>query len=157
MTQTGGRLLRVKPYLDPGETFCMTYGDGLSDIDISASIDFHNDNGKEATLTAITPPGRYGALTIEDRLIMEFKEKPAGDGNLINGGFFVLEPSVLDRISGDSMPWELDPLTTLAEDNQLTAFRHNGFWQHMDTLRDKNVLEELWASGNAPWKKWDQD
>lgn len=154
-TQTGGRLKRVRQYLDPNETFCMTYGDGLSDIDIAASIRHHKEKGLEATLTAVVPPGRFGALTVEDGIITEFKEKPEGDNAMINGGFFVLEPSVIDRISGDSMPWEQDPLTSLAEDGQLSAYRHHGFWQHMDTLRDKIVLEELWNSGDAPWRVWD--
>jgi len=153
-TMTGGRLKRVADHLTPGETFCMTYGDGVADIDIAASIKFHKEKGNEATLTAVTPPGRYGATVIEDGNVTEFIEKPAGDGGLINGGFFVLEPSVINRISGDEMPWEADPLTSLAGDGQLSAYRHHGFWQPMDTLREKNYLEQLWTSGKAPWKVW---
>ena len=153
-TMTGGRLKRVADHLDPNESFCMTYGDGVADIDISASIAFHKEQGREATLTAVTPPGRFGATIIEQDAVKEFTEKPAGDNGLINGGFFVLEPSVIDRISGDDMPWENDPLSGLAKDGQLSAFRHEGFWQPMDTLREKNYLEQLWADGKAPWRVW---
>lgn len=153
-TMTGGRLKRVAGHLTPGETFCMTYGDGVADIDITASIQFHKDQGREATLAAVSPPGRFGATVIENGAVKEFTEKPAGDNGLINGGFFVLEPSVIERISGDDMPWELDPLTGLAKDGQLSAFHHEGFWQPMDTLREKNYLEKLWSNGNAPWKVW---
>lgn len=152
-TMTGGRLKRVGHLLGD-EPFCMTYGDGVSDVDISALIAFHKTNGLEATLTAVRPPGRYGATVIEGDQVTRFEEKPAGDGGRINGGFFVLNPSVLDRIDGDAMPFELDPLTGLARDGQLGAFIHDGFWQPMDTLRDKTQLEALWASGNPPWKTW---
>ena len=153
-TMTGGRLKRVASHLKPDETFCMTYGDGVADIDITASIKFHKEKGTEATLTAVSPPGRYGATVIEDGNVTEFVEKPAGGGGLINGGFFVLEPSVIDRIADDATPWESTPLTGLAHDRQLSAFHHRGFWQPMDTLREKNYLEQLWASGNAPWRVW---
>lgn len=154
ITMTGGRLKRVADYLDPGETFCMTYGDGLADINISELIAFHKSEGREATLTAVAPPGRFGATVIEDNAVKEFIEKPAGDNGLINGGFFVLEPSVLERIAGDEIPWENEPLTGLAADGQLSAYRHTGFWQPMDTLREKNYLEQLWTDGNAPWRIW---
>lgn len=153
-TMTGGRLKRIAHHLEPGETFCMTYGDGVADIDISASIEFHKNQGREATLTAVAPPGRFGATVIEQGQVTEFVEKPAGDNGLINGGFFVLETSVLDRISGDETHFEAEPLTTLAKDRQLSAYQHSGFWQPMDTLRDKNYLESLWAEGNAPWGIW---
>lgn len=152
-TMTGGRLKRIGHLLDD-EPFCMTYGDGVSDVDIGALVEFHRGHGREATLTAVVPPGRYGATVIEGDRVVRFEEKPAGDGGLINGGFFVLNPSVLDRISGDSMPFESEPLSTLAADGQLAAFVHKGFWQAMDTLRDKNQLEALWASGSPPWKSW---
>lgn len=154
-TMTGGRLKRVAGYLDPDETFCMTYGDGVADVDIAKLIAFHKAEGREATLTAVAPPGRFGATVIENGAVKEFVEKPAGDNGLINGGFFVLEPSVLSRISGDDMPWENDPLTGLAADGQLSAYRHTGFWQPMDTLREKNHLENLWNNGKAPWRVWD--
>ncbi|WP_169543355.1 glucose-1-phosphate cytidylyltransferase [Sneathiella aquimaris] len=153
-TMTGGRLKRVAHHLEPGETFCMTYGDGVSDVDIGASIAFHKEQGREATLTAVAPPGRFGATIIKDGAVTEFVEKPKGDNGLINGGFFVLEPSVIDRIEGDAMPFEDAPLSGLAADGQLSAFHHGGFWQPMDTLRDRNHLEELWASGKAPWRIW---
>lgn len=154
LTMTGGRLKRVRDYLE-SETFCFTYGDGLSDIDISALIDHHKAKGKLATVTAVRPPGRYGALDIgEDCSVGGFKEKPRGDGAWINGGFFVLEPEVIDRIDGDSTSWEQEPLTALAHEAQLTAFQHSGFWQPMDTLRDRNELENLWAKQQAPWKVW---
>ncbi|MZR31225.1 glucose-1-phosphate cytidylyltransferase [Sneathiella litorea] len=154
-TMTGGRLKRVASYLEPNETFCMTYGDGVADVDIAKLISFHKTEGREATLTAVAPPGRFGATVIENGAVKEFVEKPAGDNGLINGGFFVLEPSVLARISGDDMPWENDPLTSLAADNELSAYRHRGFWQPMDTLREKNYLEQLWANDKAPWRVWD--
>lgn len=154
-TMTGGRLKRVASYLDPDETFCMTYGDGVADVDIAKLTAFHKAEGREATLTAVAPPGRFGATVIENGAVKEFVEKPAGDNGLINGGFFVLEPYVLDRISGDDMPWENDPLTGLAADGQLSAFRHKGFWQPMDTLREKNYLEKLWNDGKAPWRVWE--
>jgi glucose-1-phosphate cytidylyltransferase len=153
-TMTGGRLKRVASYLAPEETFCMTYGDGVADVDISELVKFHKSEGREATLTAVAPPGRFGATVIENGAVTKFVEKPAGDNGLINGGFFVLEPSVLKRIAGDSTSWENEPLTGLAADNQLSAFRHKGFWQPMDTLREKNYLESLWENGKAPWHVW---
>lgn len=152
-TMTGGRLKRVAPYIK-NETFCFTYGDGVSDIDISALIAHHRAAGRLATVTAIQPPGRYGALHINGDAVHHFQEKPGGDGAWINGGFFVLEPSVLDYIGGDETVWEQQPLQRLASHGQLTAYRHHGFWQAMDTLREKNCLEELWSSGKAPWKSW---
>ena len=152
-TTTGGRLKRVGHLLGD-EPFCMTYGDGLSDVNIGELIDFHTGHGLEATVTAVIPPGRYGATVIEGDKVVRFEEKPAGDGGYINGGFFVLNPSVLDRIEGDAMPFEFEPLMGLAADGQLGAFVHKGFWQAMDTLRDKNHLESLWASGSPPWKTW---
>ena len=153
-TLTGGRLKRVREYCG-NETFCFTYGDGLADIDISALIAHHKEKGKLATVTAVRPPGRYGALDIgEDYSVVGFKEKPRGDGAWINGGFFVLEPEVIDRINGDRTSWEQDPLTSLANDGELTAFQHSGFWQPMDTLRDRNELESLWSKQQAPWKVW---
>jgi len=154
-SMTGGRLRQVRQYLDD-ETFCMTYGDGVCDIDITAELEFHRKSGLLATMGAIKPPGRFGAFTLQpkDRSVREFCEKPDGDGAWINGGFFVLEPKVLEYIESDAVPWELEPLQRLAAEGQLGAFRHTGFWQPMDTLRDKHVLEELWASGKAPWKVW---
>ena len=154
-SMTGGRLGRVAEYVKNEDAFCFTYGDGVSDIDISASIEFHKQHGKAATLTATYPPGRFGALDIKNHQVLNFKEKPKGDGAMINGGFFVLKPSVLQYIQGDQTIWEQEPLMKLAESGQLMAFEHQGFWQPMDTLRDKHLLEELWASGKAPWKKWD--
>ncbi len=153
-SMTGGRLARVSEYIQDEEAFCFTYGDGVSDVDISALVKFHKSHGKDATLTATFPPGRFGALDITDSQINCFKEKPKGDGAMINGGFFVLSPKVLKRISGDDSTWEQEPLNGLAEDGQLMAFEHSGFWQPMDTLRDKNYLEELWSSGKALWKTW---
>ncbi|WP_114154228.1 glucose-1-phosphate cytidylyltransferase [Chromobacterium haemolyticum] len=153
-SMTGGRLGRVADYVKNEEAFCFTYGDGVSDIDISATIEFHRQHGKAATLTATYPPGRFGALDIQSNQVMSFKEKPKGDGAMINGGFFVLSPKVLEYIKGDSTVWEQEPLMRLAEDGQLMAYEHPGFWQPMDTLRDKHLLEELWMSGKAPWKKW---
>jgi glucose-1-phosphate cytidylyltransferase len=153
-TMTGGRLKRIARHLAPGETFCMTYGDGVADIDISALIAFHRAHGKAATLTAVRPPGRFGAIVLESSAVTRFVEKPQGDGGFINGGFFVLEPSVLDMIEGDETVWEAAPLEGLAARGQLHAFRHDGFWQPMDTLRDKGVLEEQWRSGRAPWAVW---
>lgn len=152
-TMTGGRLKRVAPYIGQ-ETFCFTYGDGVSDIDISSLIDAHKKAGRQATVTAIQPPGRYGALMIENGSVHHFQEKPAGDGAWINGGFFVLEPSVIGEIGGDETVWEQAPLQQLAARGQLTSYQHHGFWQAMDTLREKNHLEELWATGKAPWKSW---
>ena len=152
-TQTGGRLRRVRDYLDDG-TFCFTYGDGLSNVDIGASIRFHREQKRLATLTAVQPAGRFGALDIVDKRITRFEEKPQGDGSWINGGFFVLEPAVLEHIDSDATVWEREPLEQLARDGQLSAFTHRGFWQPMDTLRDKMRLEDLWQSGEAPWKVW---
>ncbi|MDF3162401.1 glucose-1-phosphate cytidylyltransferase [Pseudomonas proteolytica] len=154
-SMTGGRLRRVAEYVKNEESFCFTYGDGVGDIDISATIDFHKKHGKAATLTATYPPGRFGALDIRQGQVLNFKEKPKGDGAMINGGFFVLKPQVLDYIGDDSCVWEQEPLMTLAADNQLMAYEHQGFWQPMDTLRDKHLLEELWTSGKAPWKSWE--
>jgi glucose-1-phosphate cytidylyltransferase len=153
-TLTGGRLKRVAPYLKDEQEFCFTYGDGVSDIDIRASIEFHRKHGKLATVTAVKPPGRYGALERTGGNVTGFAEKPRGDGGLINGGFFVLSPRCFDFIAGDQVAWEGAPLTRLAEMGELMAFEHLGFWQPMDTLREKNLLEELWASGKAPWKNW---
>ena len=154
-SMTGGRLRRVADYVRDEKDFCFTYGDGVSDIDISASIAFHRSHGKAATLTATFPPGRFGALDMENGRVNSFREKPKGDGAMINGGFFVLSPSVLSELKDDSTVWEQDPLVNLADRGELMAFEHTGFWQPMDTLRDKHLLEELWASGRAPWKKWD--
>lgn len=153
-SMTGGRLARVADYVKDEEAFCFTYGDGVSDVDISATIAFHRKHGKAATLTAAFPPGRFGSLDIHDDRVLSFKEKPRGDGASINGGFFVLSPEVLSYLGGDDTIWEQDPLMRLAEEGELMAFHHEGFWQPMDTLRDKHLLEELWASGNAPWKTW---
>jgi glucose-1-phosphate cytidylyltransferase len=153
-TATGGRLKRVRSYLDPAEPFCFTYGDGLADIDISALISFHRSHGKLATVTAVIPPGRYGALALDGDRVERFVEKPSGDEGFINGGFFVLNHSVIDRIEGDFTSWEVGPLEELARDGELRAFAHRGFWHAMDTLRDKNLLEENWRSGRAPWKVW---
>jgi glucose-1-phosphate cytidylyltransferase len=152
-TQTGGRLRRVRHFVED-ETFCFTYGDGLADVDIGASIRFHREQRRLATLTAVQPAGRFGALDIEDKRITRFEEKPQGDGSWINGGFFVLEPQALALIEDDSTVWERGPMERLAQDGQLSAFTHRGFWQPMDTLRDKTRLEELWQSGQAPWKVW---
>lgn len=153
-TMTGGRLKRIRHLLPEDEPFCMTYGDGVSDVDIGKLVAFHKAHDLDATVTAVRPPGRYGATVIEDDRVLRFEEKPAGDGGRINGGFFVLEPRVLDRVTSDSMPFESAPLARLAADGQLAAFLHDGFWQPMDTLRDRTQLEELWASGNPPWKTW---
>jgi glucose-1-phosphate cytidylyltransferase len=154
-SMTGGRLGRVYEYLKEEDFFCCTYGDGVGDIDITAAINFHRHHGRWATLTATYPPGRFGAMDIQNRQVMRFKEKPKGDGAMINGGFFVLSPKVLSLIKGDHTVLEQEPLVSLAEMGQLMAFEHHGFWQPMDTLRDKHHLEELWASGRAPWKTWD--
>jgi len=153
-TLTGDRLKRVAPFVASEEAFCLTYGDGVADIDIAAEIAFHKQHGKWATVTAVYPPGRYGALQLDGESVSGFMEKPQGDGGLINGGFFVLSPKCLDLIDGDDTAWEAAPLTTLANMGELRAFVHRGFWQAMDTLRDKNRLEELWLSGKAPWKIW---
>lgn len=154
-SMTGGRVKRVAQYLDADQPFCMTYGDGLSDVDISASIDFHKAQGREATVTVVRPSGRFGATKLDGDKVTDFVEKPAGEGDFINGGFFVLEPSVLNRIAGDSTIWEREPLEGLAREGQLSAFQHDGFWQPMDTLREKRLLEDLWTGGSAPWKAWD--
>lgn len=155
-TMTGGRLRRVKNYVSDEKAFCFTYGDGVGDIDITNLIQFHQAHGKHATLTATRPPGRYGALKLgPDDDVEYFQEKPQGDGSWINGGFFVLSPQVLDRIAADATSWEDEPLSGLARDGQLSAFKHDGFWQPMDTLREKNLLNELWVTGKAPWKVWE--
>ncbi|MCC8342193.1 glucose-1-phosphate cytidylyltransferase [Pseudomonas stutzeri] len=153
-SMTGGRLRRVSDYVKHEQAFCFTYGDGVGDIDIAETVRFHRAHGKAATLTATYPPGRFGALDIRNGQVMNFKEKPKGDGAMINGGFFVLTPQVLDYLTDDSTIWEQEPLMNLANDGQLMAYEHQGFWQPMDTLRDKNHLEELWDSGEAPWKTW---
>ena len=153
-TLTGGRLKRVAGYVKDDEAFCFTYGDGVADIDISAEMTFHKRHGKWATVTAVQPPGRYGALQMNGKQVASFTEKPRGDGGLINGGFFILSPRCLEFIAGDHSSWESESLIRLAGEGQLMAFEHDGFWQPMDTLRDKNHLEELWQSGNAPWKMW---
>lgn len=154
-SMTGGRLRRVADYVRHEDAFCFTYGDGVGNMDISATIAFHKRHGKDATLTATYPPGRFGALDISNGQVLNFKEKPKGDGAMINGGFFVLSPKVLDRLYADSTVWEQEPLMGLANDGQLMAFEHAGFWQPMDTLHDKNLLEKLWQSGAAPWKSWE--
>lgn len=151
---TGGRLKRVGDYLRNEDSFCFTYGDGLSDVDIGKVIAFHRSHGKLATVTAVHPPGRYGALERDGNQVTGFIEKPRGDGGLINGGFFVLSPKCLDFIDADNTPWEAAPMITLALQGEMMAYEHDGFWQPMDTLREKNLLEDLWASGNAPWKVW---
>jgi glucose-1-phosphate cytidylyltransferase len=153
-TMTGGRLKAVRQYLTPGEPFCFTYGDGVASIDVKKLIEFHRSHGKRATITSVAPPGRFGALEFDGDRVLRFREKPAGDGGQINGGFFVADPSVLDLIDGPETTWEAGPLESLAHDGELMAYRHTGFWQPMDTLRDKIFLEELWQSGNAPWKCW---
>jgi len=153
-TLTGGRLRRVRRYVENESAFCFTYGDGVSDVNIADLIDFHRQHGRQATVTAVQPPGRYGALQMKDSAVLGFTEKPRGDGGLINGGFFVLSPQVLDLIEGDQTSWEGTPLVRLAAIDQLRAYVHNGFWQPMDTLREKNLLEDLWANNRAPWKTW---
>jgi len=153
-TMTGGRLKRVARYLAPDESFFLTYGDGVADVDLAALAAFHKAHGKQATVTAVSPPGRYGALEIDAGRVERFIEKPPGDNGLINGGFFVLKPEVVSRIADDSTTFEGEPLEGLARDHELMAFRHDGFWAAMDTLRDKNHLEALWASGEAPWRLW---
>ncbi|OEZ31553.1 MULTISPECIES: glucose-1-phosphate cytidylyltransferase [Variovorax] len=154
-TMTGGRLKRVAPYVRDEELFCFTYGDGVADLNISELIAFHKAQKVKATLTATFPPGRFGALDLQADKVRSFQEKPKGDGAMINGGFFVLSPSVIDYIADDASVWEREPLERLATEGQLAAFKHGGFWQPMDTLRDKTHLEELWASGRAPWKVWE--
>jgi glucose-1-phosphate cytidylyltransferase len=155
-TMTGGRLKRIASHLDD-EPFCFTYGDGVADVDLHSLIEFHRMSGRIATMTAIQPPGRYGALNIEGNFIRQFQEKPKGDGAWVNGGFFVLEPEVINYIQGDNTIWEREPLERLAAEGQLCAYKHRGFWQAMDTMRDKIKLEELWTSGKAPWKVWDRE
>lgn len=152
-TMTGGRIKRVRDYLD-GEDFCLTYGDGVSSVDIGALIAFHKSHGRLATVTAVQPPGRFGSIEVRDGRVTNFLEKPRGDGGWINGGFFVLKPGSIDLIDGDNTLWEQEPLRNLANSGQLAAYTHPGFWQPMDTLRDKHHLEDLWASGDAPWKVW---
>jgi len=152
-TMTGGRLGRVREYLDDG-AFCFTYGDGVGNVDITKAVAFHRAEGRAATITGVQPAGRYGALEIEDSRVLRFQEKPDGDGAWINGGFFVLEPSVIDLITDDAIVWERKPLETLAARGQLCGYKHAGFWQPMDTLREKSQLEDLWSSGKAPWKIW---
>ena len=154
-SMTGGRLLRVRDYIKDDDSFCFTYGDGVADLDISKSIEFHRSHGKAATMTATYPPGRFGSIVLKGNKVSSFKEKPKGDGVSINGGFFVLSPQVLDYINDDLTIWEEDPLIRLAQDEELMAFVHHGFWQPMDTVHDRNTLESLWASGNAPWKVWE--
>ena len=151
-TLTGGRLARVRDFLD--DTFCFTYGDGVADVDVAALIAHHHAEGRQATLTAVQPPGRYGALGLDGNQVHNFQEKPDGDGGWINGGYFVLEPSVIDLVDGDHCIWEQAPLSQLASSGQLTSYFHHGFWQPMDTLRDRQKLEELWGAGRAPWKVW---
>lgn len=153
-TQTGGRLARVGHLLREEEAFCLTYGDGVSDVDITGLIDFHRAHGRQATVTAVIPPGRFGALQRDGNRVSAFTEKPAGDGGMINGGFFVLSPAVLDRIADDATVWEQAPLKGLVRDGELMAFDHHGFWQPMDTLRDRDTLQTLWDEGSAPWKQW---
>ena len=153
-TMTGGRLKRVARYLQDEDAFCFTYGDGGADVDISEAIRFHQQHGKLATVTAVLPPGRYGALERQGDSVAGFTEKPRGDGGWINGGFFVLSPKVISLIANDQTSWEAAPLNQLAQSDQLMAYEHSGFWQPMDTLREKNLLEDLWQSGNAPWKNW---
>lgn len=153
-TATGGRLKRVGHFIDDDEPFCFTYGDGVSNVNITQQIDFHRRHGRAATVCAVTPPGRFGALEIADGRVARFQEKPHGEGGMINGGFFVLNRSVIDLIDNDEQAWESKPLHKLSEQGQLAAWEHDGFWQPMDTLRDKTLLEELWQTGKAPWKIW---
>nr|WP_319388770.1 glucose-1-phosphate cytidylyltransferase [uncultured Cohaesibacter sp.] len=153
-TLTGGRLKRIAPYLPDDEPFCMTYGDGVAEIDIIEELAFHKQHGKQATLAAVSPPGRYGALSLDEERVISFVEKPQGDNSRINGGFFILEKSVIERIEGDQTVWENEPLNSLALDGELMAYKVNGFWQPMDTLREKHQLEALWTGGKAPWKIW---
>jgi glucose-1-phosphate cytidylyltransferase len=154
-TQTGGRLKRIKDYVKDEEIFCLTYGDGLSNVNITESINFHRNHKKKVSLTAVLPPGRFGAIELQNSQVRRFREKPLGDGAMINGGFFVLSPSAIEYISDDQTSWEREPLEKLASEGNLCAYQHRGFWQPMDTLRDKIRLEELWQSGNAPWKVWE--
>jgi len=152
-TMTGGRLLRIKPYLEE-ETFCFTYGDGVCNIDIQDEIKFHKSHGKLATLAAVQPIARFGALEVEDNFVKHFEEKPKGEGSIINGGYFILNPGIFDYIKEDQTTWEQEPLKNLAKNSELVAYEHNGFWHPMDTLRDKHFLDDLWTKGNAPWKVW---
>lgn len=153
-TMTGGRLKRVAEHIQDEEAFCFTYGDGVGDVDITASIQFHKQHGRWVTMTAVEPSGRYGVLQVEGDQLMSFEEKPRSDGGLINGGFFVLSPKCLDAIDSDHVMWEAEPMVKLVNQEQVMAFRHSGFWQPMDTLREKHLLENLWVSGKAPWKVW---
>ena len=153
-SMTGGRLKRIADYVNKEESFCFTYGDGLSDVNITSLIEFHNNHGKLATVTAVLPPGRFGDLNIDGKKVVGFMEKPLGDGNMINGGYFVLSPKCLDLIENDTTVWEDKPIKELTNNGQLMAYVHKGFWQPMDTLREKIILDELWTSGNAPWKIW---
>lgn len=153
-TMTGGRLKRVARYLEGEDAFCFTYGDGLSDVNITALVNFHKAHGRRATLTAVSPPGRFGVVELQEELVSRFHEKPQGDGAMINGGYFVLSPDCIDYIAADETSWEQEPLEQLAAEGQLAAYRHSGFWQAMDTLRDKNYLEDLWQQRKAPWKVW---
>ena len=153
-TMTGGRLKRVRKYVEGDDAFCFTYGDGVSDIDIGGAIRFHREHGKLGTMTAVQPPGRFGTVDMDGNAITAFREKPQGDGSWIHGGYFVLSPRVIDYIGDDATIWEKEPMERLAADGQIHAFRHEGFWQPMDTLREKVYLEELWRSGKAPWKRW---
>jgi glucose-1-phosphate cytidylyltransferase len=153
-TMTGGRLAAIRSYLDPHEPFCFTYGDGVANIDIAELVKFHKAHGRRATITSVTPPGRFGSLEFDGEMVTAFCEKPAGDGGQINGGFFVADPSVLDLIDGPDTVWETGPLEHLAAQGELVGYRHDGFWQPMDTLRDKIQLDALWQSGDAPWKRW---
>lgn len=154
-SMTGGRLGRVRRYIENEECFCFTYGDGVADINITELIEFHRGKVTQATVTAVYPPGRFGKLSISDGLVNTYEEKPEGDGVMVNGGFFVLSPEILDRIASDSTVWEESPLSGLAQDGELSAYEHRGFWQPMDTLRDNQLLETLWQEGKAPWKVWD--
>ena len=154
-SMTGGRLLRVKDHLKDEPHFCFTYGDGLSDVDIGASVDFHRQHGKSATLTSTYPPGRFGLIEVQDSQVRSFREKPQGEAGMVNGGFFVLSQAVFNYLENDATVWENEPLSRLANDGELMAFHHEGFWQPMDTLREKQLLEQLWSEGKAPWKKWD--
>jgi|TARA_R110001583_G_scaffold71050_6_gene200579 glucose-1-phosphate cytidylyltransferase len=153
-TMTGGRIKRIANYLEDDQPFCLTYGDGLGDVDITSSIAFHRQQGKKATMTVVSPPGRFGATILNENLVTAFQEKPLGDGARINAGFFVCEKSVINEIDSDQTVWEAEPLRRLTENQELSAWRHDGFWQPMDTLREKHMLENLWTSGNAPWKIW---
>lgn len=153
-TMTGGRLKLVYDYVKDDKSFCFTYGDGVSDVDITSLIKYHNSHGKEATLTAVRPPGRFGALKIDNNMVVKFQEKPDGDGSWINGGYFVLSPKVVSRIKDNASSWESEPLVGLARDGELASYKHEGFWHPMDTLREKNFLENLWNDGKAPWKVW---